>query len=85
MPEISKFYGIVIYMYINDHNPPHFHVVYGEYEAMVNIDDGLVKGTLPRRALSMVFEWMDRHHDELMENWHRLAHSESPIRIDPLK
>lgn len=85
MPEISKFYGLVIYMYINDHNPPHFHVIYGDYEAMINIDDGLVTGTLPRRALKMVFEWMDLHHDELAENWRRLKNSEAPVKIEALK
>lgn len=85
MPEISKFYGLVIYMYINDHNPPHFHVIYGEYEASINIEDGLVNGTLPRRALKMVFEWLDLHKDELMENWKRLSNYDSLIKIEPLK
>lgn len=51
MPEISSFYGIVIYMYFNEHNPPHFHVKYGEYNAIVTIEDGIVTGSIPRRAL----------------------------------
>ena len=51
MPEISRFYGIIIYMYIDDHNPPHFHVWYDEYEATITIQDGIVTGSLPRRAL----------------------------------
>ena len=50
MPEISRFYGIIIYMYIDDHNPPHFHVRYEGYEATITIEDGIVTGTLPRRA-----------------------------------
>ena len=55
-------------MYIDDHNPPHFHVWYEGYEATITIEDGIVTGTLPRRALKMVYEWLDLHFDELMEN-----------------
>ena len=66
MPEISKFYGIIIYMYIDDHNPPHFHVWYDDYEAEITIKDGVVTGSLPRRALRLVYEWLDLHRDELM-------------------
>ncbi len=53
MPEISRFYGIIIYMYISKHNPPHFHVYYNEYKAEITIEDGMITGTLPRRALRM--------------------------------
>ena len=69
MPEISKFYGIVIYMYINDHNPPHFHAVYQGYKATITIQDGIVTGCFPRRALNLIFDWLDEHKDELLENW----------------
>ncbi len=85
MPEISKFYGIIIYMYIDDHNPPHFHVWYDEYQAEVTIKDGIVRGEMPRRALRLVYEWLDLHRDELMENWERLSNSEAAKKIDPLK
>ena len=68
MPEISKFYGIVIYMYINDHNPPHFHAVYQGYKATITIQDGIVTGCFPRRALNLIFDWLDEHKDELLEN-----------------
>lgn len=84
MPQISEFYGISIYMYINDHQPPHFHVKYNGYEAFVNIDNGAVKGELPRRVINLVFEWLDAHKDELMDNWKRLQNFESPIKIKPL-
>ena len=50
MPEISSFYGIVIYMYMSEHNPPHFHVKYQDYEAIITIKDGVITGSLPRRA-----------------------------------
>ena len=51
MPEISRFYGIVIYMYIADHNPPHFHIWYDDYKATMTITDGIITGSLPRRAI----------------------------------
>lgn len=84
MPEISNFYGIVIYMYINEHNPPHFHVHYQGYKAIITIKDGIVTGSLPRRALGFVFEWLDLHSDELMDNWERLKRKETPNKIAPL-
>ena len=84
MPEISSFYGIVIYMYISDHQPPYFHVKYNEYECWITIEDGIITGKLPRRALRLVYEWLDLHKDELMENWRRLQNSESPVKILPL-
>lgn len=85
MPEISKFFGIFIYMYIDDHNPPHFHVWYEGDEAIIDIKDGRVTGTLSRRTLRLVYEWLDLHKDELMENWRRLSNSESAISIEPLR
>ena len=85
MPEISSFYGIIIYMYFNEHNQPHFHVKYGECNAIVTIEDGIVTGSLPRRALNLIYDWLDLHKDELMENWRRLENCESFLKIDPLK
>lgn len=85
MPRISEFYGIVIFMYWRDHNPPHFHAQYGEYLAEIAIEDGrLLKGSLPRRALRMVSEWRRLHENELAENWHRVQRPEAPAAIDPL-
>ena len=70
MPELSRFLGIVIYMYFNDHNPPHFHVEYGEYEASITINNlALMEGDLPSRILGYVVEWASLHKQELMENW----------------
>lgn len=85
MPEISRFYGIIIYMYMNEHNPPHFHVWYEQYKAIITIKDGIITGSLPRRALNLVYEWLDLHKEELFENWTRLTKFESPIKIEPLK
>lgn len=85
MSEISRFYGIIIGMFGDDHNPPHFHVRYGDYRAIITIQKGVVKGTLPRRVLNKVFEWMDLHSNELMENWNRLQQGEETFPINPLK
>ena len=84
MPERSRFYGIIIYMYMSEHNPPHFHVWYENYKAIITIKDGIITGSLPRRALNLVYEWLDIHKDELLENWNRLANFETPQKIEPL-
>ena len=85
MPEVSYFYGIAIYMYMREYNPPHFHVKYQDYEAIVTIEGGVVTGSLPRRALNLVYEWLDLHKNELMENWKRMENKEAIVKIDPLK
>ena len=88
MPEISRFYGIIIYMYLLDHNPPHFHVKYNEFEAMIGIEDfALLNGKLPHKALSLVVEWASIHQEELLKNWENLNIKDpaSFEKIDPLK
>lgn len=85
MPEISRFLGIVIYMYFNDHNPPHFHVWYNEYQAAVAIQTlGLIEGKIPPKVLSLVIEWASLHQVELLENWESLRTSGSYRAIEPL-
>jgi hypothetical protein len=85
MPRISQFYGIAIYRYYRDHVPPHFHAIYGEYDAEIEIWTAqLIDGDLPRRARSLVTEWTKLHHDELQTNWN-LARASQPLNpIDPL-
>lgn len=85
MPELCRFYGIIIAMFGDDHNPPHFHVRYGDYEAIITIQDGIVKGELPKKVLKDVFRWMELHNDELEENWKRLQEGKDIIKIAPLK
>jgi hypothetical protein len=86
MPEISRFYGIVIKMFFDDHNPPHFHALYGEYEVLINIYSFAVfAGNLPPRALGLVIEWATQHQDELLINWERARGQESLTKIEPLK
>ena len=84
MPEISNFYGIVITMYFPEHNPPHFHVRYNEYHASIDIQTGKVTGEMPRRALKLVYEWLDMHKEELLENWYKLEKGSVPSKIQPL-
>ena len=85
MPEISRFFGIIIRMYFDDHPPPHFHAIYGEHEALVGISPiTVLRGGLPRRAESMIIEWAALHQLELMENWRRLRNDQSAHRIEPL-
>ena len=70
MPEISRFYGIIIRMYSGDHPPPHFHAIYGEHEAFVEIESGRVLfGHLPGTALRLVQMWADEHRGELRYEW----------------
>ncbi len=86
MPTISRFFGITIRMYFDDHPPPHFHVHYGEHDAKIRIDTLEVDvGHLPRRALALVLEWAFEHRDELRENW-ALADAHQPVNpIEPLR
>lgn len=85
MPEISRFYGIIIMMFYNDHNPPHFHANYGEYKVVISINEEVVEGFMPKRALKLVFEWMDIHKTELLQNWEKCQKGEVLQKIDPLK
>jgi hypothetical protein len=84
MPEISRFFGVVIRMLANDYAPPHFHASYGDYEVSVTIRDGIVTGRFPGRALRMVLEWRDLHEAELLERWDCLRRGEAPAEIPPL-
>lgn len=86
MPEISRFYGLVIAMFYNDHNPPHFHVRYGEYKATVRIDTAtILDGELPRTASNLAKQWADLHREELQTNWTRARNHETLDAIAPLQ
>jgi len=85
VPEVSRFFGISIRMYFDDHNPPHFHAIYGGTEVEVGIDPlTVLRGRFPRRALGMVMEWAALHQGELLDNWTLLRNDQSSHRIDPL-
>lgn len=85
MPEISRFFGIVIAMFYGDHLPPHFHARYGEHRAIIEIEsDTVLTGRLPPRVLGLVTEWATKHQRALRANW-RLAREQAPLRpIPPL-
>lgn len=85
MPELSRFYGIVIMMYYDDHNPPHFHAEYAGEEVTIEIDTLEVgEGQLPRRALNLVREWAKLHREELHVAWQQMV-DEIPLdKIEPL-
>ena len=85
MPELSRFLGIIVYMYFNDHNPPHFHVEYGEYVASITINNlSLLEGDLPSRILGYVVEWASLHKQELTENWNMIQSMGKFNKIEPL-
>jgi hypothetical protein len=85
MPEISRFYGIIIRMFYNDHNPPHFHAIYQEDEALFDIKTlDIMEGSLPKRARSLAIEWAIEHREELLNNWQKAKSHETLDRIEPL-
>jgi hypothetical protein len=85
VPRLSTFYGLVIYMYWRDHDPPPCHVDYAGQEALIVIADGRVyAGSLPPRALRLVREWRRLHLDELRQAWDRVVRREDPGTIEPL-
>jgi len=85
MPQISRFFGIVIKMYYNEHQPPHFHAEYNEFVAEISIDTfEVLRGKLPRRVLGLVLEWAAIHREELRSNWERARHDRIILTIEPL-
>ena len=85
MPEISRFLGIIIYMYFNDHDPPHIHANYNEYRAKISIESfSLLDGSLPSRVLGLVVEWTELHRDELIEDWESIRTNGTYKKLQPL-
>lgn len=85
MPEISRFLGVVIGMFYSEHGVPHFHAVYGEHEASIEIEEDAAHGELPPRVMRLVLEWRALYRAELLENW-QLARQGQPLKpIPPLE
>ena len=86
MPEISRFFGIIIRMFWREHEPPHFHAQYGEHVATIEVVSGAVTARrFPGKALQLLDEWRERHRDELLANWERMQRGEAPQPIAPLE
>jgi len=86
MPEISRFFGIIIKMFYDDHNPPHFHAEYGEDLALVDILRlSVFSGQLPPRVLGLVIEWATKHQKDLLADWNRARNQQELFKIDPLE
>jgi hypothetical protein len=86
VPEISRFFGIVIKMFFDDHNPPHFHAEYGDSLVLIDIRTlSAFAGRLPPRAMGLVIEWATLHQQELISNWERAQAKQELQSIAPLE
>lgn len=86
MPEISRFLGIIIAMFYDEHNPPHFHVRYNQHKAEINIRPlALLAGELPPRVMGLVMEWASLPQEELMANWNLARQRVELKRVAPLE
>jgi len=85
MPTLSMFYGIIIQMYWNEHNPPHFHATYGEFRAEYDFDGNLTNGKMPENQQKLIAAWAVLHKDELAANWQLSEQKQELVRINPLR
>ena len=85
MPEISRFFGIVIKMFYEDHNPPHFHAEYQGQQSKFSFDGKMIAGSInSKTARRLIRQWASAHHDELETNWRKMKKGLSLDRIAPL-
>jgi len=85
MPEISRFLGIIIRMFYNEHDPPHFHAYYNEHQAEVDINTlEIIAGSLPKKVRNIVIEWAIDHRHELNADWELMRNDKKPKPIEPL-
>ena len=84
MPTISMFYGILVRMYYDDHNPPHFHAFYGNYKATFSLDGELIDGQMPSKQNKLIIAWAVIHKEELLANWELAKNGETLFNITPL-
>ena len=86
MPEICRFFGIIIAVYFSEHNPPHFHAIYAGEKIAIDIRSlNVLEGRISPRALGLVIEWASQHQSELMEDWELARKEQPPKKIEPLK
>ncbi|WP_165062191.1 DUF4160 domain-containing protein [Adlercreutzia sp. ZJ154] len=87
MPELSRFYGLIIRMYYDDasqHHKPHVHVFYGEEEAVVSLDGEVLAGSLPLKQYRLLNGWLALHEDEVYQAWNSAVKKEAFSKIEPL-
>ena len=85
MPEVSDFYGISVEIRYNEHNPPHFHAKYGEYEAQFDFDGNIINGEFPPKKARMVAVWAEMRREDLEINWNLAKENKKPRSIEPLR
>jgi len=85
MPVLSTFYGIIIHIYANDHNPPHIHARYGEHEASFNLDSDLMNGNFPKKQRKLVEAWIALYSDKIYANWQLIQMGQPITKINPLR
>ncbi len=85
MPSISMFYGIIIYMYRDDHRPPHFHAYYQDFKAVFSMKGELMEGKMPHKQAALIKAWALLHEDELNANWELAEAQQALYKIDPLR
>ena len=84
MPEICRFFGIIVSLYWRDHNPPHIHFSYGNYECSISVLDRIVDGQAPAKVIAKVNEWIDLHEGEILTLWEKAQKGEKLNKIEPL-
>lgn len=85
MPTLSMFFGIIIRMFVEDHNPAHFHASYQGFNATFDLEGNLLEGELPLKQTKLVAAWAQIHHDELVANWSLAVNKEPLFKINPLQ
>jgi len=86
MPEVSRFFGIRIVFFFNDHAPPHFHAIYGDSKAVFDIQTlQMTEGSLPPRVRGFIVEWAAQHQRELLADWEAVRAGQLPAKIAPLE
>lgn len=85
MPTLSMFYGIIVNMYFDDYNPPHFHASYQDDEAVFSLDGTFCSGAMPSKQEALIKAWVQIHEDELKANWELASRKEPVYKIDPLR
>ena len=85
MPTLSMFFGIIIRMFADDHNPPHFHASYQGADATFDLWGNLLEGDMPSKQQKLIAAWAEIHHDELVANWELASSKEALFKIEPLR